>query len=491
MDVSIMNQNNYLWILISTITFISQMLLGTNIIFASMALFIFIATPYIFRYYASINNVGGVIFIATFLKLFIISQWLKILYLQPADTHLQAPQETVFVLLLGLAAFGAAGLAATPLVRGRGGLVKIPQDPTFLAWLAVAAAILTFIGMIARHLLGYDRIGEEEYVHGQGHVLFMYLDGFFPLAVAALTARAALLSGGRRFFDGFVVAALVFTVFQGFWENIRTGMVSGGVAFLVTYWVYGGKFGKRHIFGLLICTVFMQWLVFPLIDIQRGLPRNLSAMEFISETLRIAGDLTDQKSRFGYDEQLENTYLSWDTRLYYGDPTGFFDRFAPNALDEVVAHFERAAPFGVDALTEQVAFFVPNMLLGSLGLERPTRGGDQIEMAVLGTLSNMNYGMFAEVYAFVGQSLFLPVCCFIVFIYITVIHFIYGGLRQNYFLAFMISSSFFTLAGSDISELQAEIGLRGGLHLAVFLAVRWMVHFWKAGRPQEMGLSGR
>lgn len=491
MSASAMNQKNFLWALISATTFISQILLGTDIVFAFISLVIFIITPYIFRFYVSINNIGSLVFIATFLKLFIISQWLKILYLQPANTHLQAPQETVFIILLGLLAFGMAGPAVAVLVRGRGGLVKIPQDPVFLAWLAVAAAILAFIGIIARYLLGYDRIGEEEYVHGQGHVLFMYLDGFFPLAVAALTARAALLSGGRRFLDGFVIAALVFTVFQGFWENVRTAMVGGGVAFLVTYWVYGGIFSKRHIFGLIICTFIMQWLVFPLIDIQRGLPRNLSATEFISETLRIANDLTDQKSRFGYDEQLENTYLSWDTRLYYGDPTGFFDRFAPNALDEVVAHFERTAPFGIDALMEQIAYFIPNMLLGSLGLERPVRGGDQIEAAVLGTLSNMNYGMFAEVYAFVGENMFLPVCSFIIFIYVTALHFIYGGLRQNYFLAFMISSSFFTVAGSDLAEMQSEIGLRGGLHLAVFLAVRWMVHFWKAGRPQEMGLSGK
>lgn len=481
-----MKQNFTLWFLISMTTVVIQILLGTDIVYSATTFAIFLCFPIVFNLYSSINNIGCLIFLATFAKLFLVSQWLKILYLQPADTHLQAPQETVFILLLGLIAFWVAGLAAAPLVRGQGGLVKIPQDPVFLGWLAAAALVLTLLGTIARYWLGYDRVGEEQYVEGQGHVIILYIDAFSPLAVAALTARAALLSNGRRYIDGFVAAALLLTVVQGFWENIRTAMVGGGVAFLVTYWMYGGKFGKRHFFAVILSAALMQWLIFPLIDIQRGLPRNLSATEFISETLRIASDLTDQKSRFSYDSQLENIYLGWDTRLYYGDPTGFFDRFAPNALDEVIAELDKATPFSVEPLIEQTVYIIPNVVLRWLGMERPVRGGDQIEMTVLGTLSNMNYGLFSEVYFFAGPLLFLPVCATILLIYLVGAHMIYGGVRQNYFLAFMFSSSFFTVASVDFAELLAEIGLRGGLHLTVFIAVRWLVQFWKAGRPQEM-----
>lgn len=486
-----MNQKILLWMIVSALTFFGQLLLGSDFIFSVTSLAIFCLVPFVVRAYLFINNIGALIFIATFAKLFIVSQWLKILYLQPAGSNLQSPQQTAFILLLGLLAFWAAALAATPLLRGRSAPVRIPQDPLFLTWLAAAAALLTLIGSLGRHFLGYDRIGESEYVEGQGHVLLLYFDTFLPLTVAALTARAALLSSGRRFVDGFVLTALATTVLQGFWENTRTAMVSGGVAFLATYWVYGGKFSKRHLLGLALSAMLMQWLVFPLIDIQRGLPRNLSATEFISETLRIAGDLTDQRTRAGHDEQLENTYLSWDTRLYYGNPTGFFDRFAPNPVDEVVTYIDRTAPFGIDALTEQIAFIAPNLVLKPLGLERPTRGGEQIELAALGTITNMNYGLFAEIYAYVEPFLFLPICIFLIFIYITVAHMIYGGLQKNYFVVFFFSLSFFSIAVEDISALQAEIGIRGALHLAVFWGVRLLVRLWETGRPHEAEASGR
>lgn len=455
----------------SLVLFVLQLAMGTDPIYAMVALLIFALTPLVFRCYQRIDNMGGFVFLATYAKLFLLSQWLKIGFFQAADSHLLAPVETVVVLLIGLVAFWGAGLALTPLLTGRRSLLTISNDPVFLAHVAIGATLITLASVVMRSITGLSSVDGTSYEEGRGFVIILYLGQMLPLATAALTARACILSQGRRFIDVYVALTLLGTVLQGLLENQRTGMMAGAIAFLVTYLTYGGRIRAWHIGGTVAAGIVMQILVFPLIEVQRGIRDTTSIGEFISETLKVASDLADSETRAPYEQRLNDMYLWWDTRLYYGKPQGFIDRFAPNPLDETVDYLKYHEPFDLPELYGQVLYAVPNVFLNIIGLERPPRGVEVLETSILLTNTSMNYGVFAEVYIHSGLSLFLPIAFVVIFFYAGGLHLIYGKTKNNFFAAFGFSTLYFTFATSDLGSILPSLTLQGLIYLTFMVAV--------------------
>lgn len=459
------------WNVMSILVFMGQLALGTDPAFAGLSLMIFLATPRVFLAYWKIESLGAFIFLATYAKLFLVSQWIKLLLLQAADSNLQAPLDTVAVLLLGLLAFWMVALALPFLLRKRDCLIPPPQDPVGMKIVALGAVALTVGAILARHDLGFNRVGEADYQEGHGYALILFLDSLMPLAVAALTARAATLSGGRRFVDAWVLAALAASFLQGVWENQRTVMMAGAVCFAVTYVMYGGRVRGVHVVGIVLTAIIMQSFLFPLIEIQRGFSRNLTAMEYLSETVEVAGKLLDSRSRAGYDSELEETYQSWAGRLYYGAPTGFLDRFTPNQLDEAVAYTDMAGVFGGGYLPAQLSYAIPNLVLIPLGYERATRGIDMLDMALSGRIGDSNFGVLAEIYADIGMIPFFPVCVIVLAAYISLVHLVFGGIRRNYYAAFGFSALYFVFADSDLSNVISLIFGQGVLYLILMMVL--------------------
>ena len=459
------------WRVVSVLTCLLQLVLGTSPLFAAISLAIFLLTPMVIRMNGGIASMGSLLFVASYSKLFFIAQWVKILVGQPADSHLQAPIGTVFVLLMGVLVFMAAGMAVRILFGRSSGLVSLPQDPRFLAGLAIAATLLTLFSIVARHLAGLSRAGAMVYEEGQGLVLLLYMAHLLPLAVVATTARRAVLSEGKSFIDPWVLTTLLLTVLQGFWENVRLIMLGGGIAFIATYLSYGGKIRLRHLAPVMAMVVLMQLIIFPLIDLQRGIQRGLGVMGFLQETFNIASDLLDPFGRTLREEGLDNLYYSWDTRLYYGDPLGFLDRFSPSPLDEVVAFVQDGGTFGGETFPEQFLYAIPNVILQPLGIERPPRGGEILEVTILHTFTNMNYGVFAETYAYFGGFLFIPINIVVLFLYMAGLRLIYGDGEKNYFMPFGFSTLYFTYCNSDIADIGPQVTIQSVMNLLILVAV--------------------
>ncbi len=459
------------WFGISLATFLGQMMTGTDILFATASLAIFIFIPVVYRLYYHLDNIGGLILLATFGKLFLVSQWLKILFFQAADTNLDSPHQTVLLLLLALICFWLAGLLMWPFLAHRGGLLQSPQDPNFLLILSAVTLTVTLLALIACHYLGLSKLGDGEYEKGRGLVALLYATQLSPLAVAALTARAAILSNGRRFLDGFVIIALTFTVLQGVWENLRTSMMAGGVAFACTYLAYGGRIRGTHVTLVIVMGIVMQMFIFPLIDIQRGFSSDLTAMEFLERTAIVATDMLDPKARADHEYVLEEIYLSWYTRLYYGEPQGFLDRFAPNAVDETITLFQGQNHYGMSYLISQTSHLIPNIVLNPLGFEHPVNSGKRLELDVFGRHTFMNYGMIAELYASAGYLLFVPAAVFMMAFYFTGLHVLYGPMRNNYLSSYAFSTCYFTFASGDMKDALPQLSAQGVLNVLFFLLI--------------------
>lgn len=450
------------WLAISLTTFFLQVAIGTDLAFAGTVLLTFLLLPPVYTQFRRLDSIGAYLLVTTFSKLLIVSQWLKIAFLQPAESHLDEPLETVLVLLSSLAAFAMAGLLLRPCLKERHiQLFKPSHDPRFMLRTGLAALILALTAIFMRHHLGMDKLADpdalsSEEMRGQGMVLWNYFAVLLPFAVAILTARCMILSQGRRPLDLYTASSIVLCLTAGLWSNNRTEMFLGPVSFYVTYLVYGGRVRFLHIIAVLVAAIITQIVIFPLIDIQRTILPGLTYAEYFQDTMDLLSDMMDADRREQlYSQYLKTMYEGWSSRQYYGSPQGMIDRFSPSQVDEVVSHVTDNGRFGLEYLFYPVTRLIPPVLLGKFGLEHPLMGGRLLEVNIWGhdRFSYPNYSVISEIYSYVGFWAFPLSCTIILFIFFFIIHYIYGGLKNNYFGAFCVSIYFFTLADGDLSEI--------------------------------------
>lgn len=449
-----------IWIGVSLATALFQLSLGTGLPFVVVSLAIFLLLPVPFRILRASDSAGCFLFIATMGKLFIVSQWIKILLLQPADTHLAEPVETALALLVGLAAFAVAAAMLYPVLPSlRVRVLRPSDDPEFLVRFGWFVFGLSLLGFAMRLWLSVGSVEADEAPTGRGRVVWSYLGHLMPLAVAVFTARRIILSPGRRPIDLPVAFVILACCVAGLMTNTRTFMVSGLLAFAVTYLCYGGGIRPVHLLFLVAGGIVMQFYIFPVVDAQRGLSPSLPLLDYLTETLRIVAAVFDRET---WEASYERDWLigaeSFVTRLYYGSPFGLLERFTPNQVDEVVAYVVDTGTFGVEYVLYPFSRLLPNLATAMLDWERPLSGAELLQTTIFSTdnFSSPNYGLFAELYAYVGLSGVLLAGAPVLFAYLLALHLVYGGFRNNYLAAFCISTYLFTIADMDMGSMVGQ-----------------------------------
>lgn len=462
-----------IWVGISVVTALLQLALGTSVQFVTLSLAIFLLLPFPLRLFWTSDNVGVFLTMVTLGKLFIVSQWIKIILAQAADTHLAEPNETALTLLLGLLAFTvAAALLSRVLPSLRLRVLKPSGDPGFLGRFGWFTFALSCLGFVMRRWLTQ---GIEDIPAGHGLVFWNYLMLLMPMSTAAFTARCILQSSGRRRIDLPVIVTILGCFLVGLIDNTRSFMLSGLLTFVITQICYGARARYSHLLILVAGSFVMQRYLFPIVDAQRGVPRDLSVVEYLERTVQIILDVFDYETwQNNYGHRLLETYMSFLTRLYYGDPFGFLDRFTPSQLDESVSFFIDTEKLGVSYIFYPMTRIIPNVIFTSLGMERPIFGGQIIQASIFpnSEYSNPNYGIFAELYAYSGNyGVFFAGSLFI-FMLLAVFHIFYGGFRNNYLAAFCISSYLFVLADADMGEMVGRTLEQGFVCALVYFAAR-------------------
>lgn len=472
------------WFLASLAVFGAQLALGTGLDFAVTSLVIFLALPLVWQVYAAADNVGGPLLLTTFGKLFVISQFIKVGMGQAADTNLDAPVDTALVLLAGLAGFLLAGVMlhqVLPLMRFRA--MRPHHDPRYLRNIGLAALAMSLLGSI----WGWFVVSSTSDMPGaegaEGTAVWSYLVMLQPFAAAVFTARASIRSGGARTLDRYVMATLAVGVVLGIWGNSRTTLLSGFAAYYLTYLGYGGRIMWRHAALVLAAAVLTQVFFFPLIDLQRQLPRNLSAQEYIVETADLALKILDGEY-LATDEgdRIQSIYELWSSRHYYGDPAALLDRFTPSQVDEAVFAIPEEKVLGAENLFSPLLRVVPRRATALLGYDYPGSALENIEYEVWRSpyYTFLNYGVFVEVYAAIGIT-FLPVVTGVyLFLFFAAAHLVYGGITRNYLGAFCSSIFLFIIADSEMGELVARISGQSAMYVVMYLIANWL---WKPTDP--------
>lgn len=462
-----------IWVCISVVTALLQLALGTSVQFVMLSLAIFLLLPLPLRLFWIDDNVGVFLTAVTVGKLFIVSQWIKIILGQPADTHLAEPTETALTLLLGLLAFTvAAALLSQTLPSLRLRVLKPSDDPGFLGRFGWFTFALSCLGFLVHRWLTQ---GLEDVPAGRGLVFWNYLMLMMPMSTAALTARCLLRSSGRHRIDLPVILTILSCFLIGLLGNSRSFMLGGLLTFVITQVCYGARARYSHLLLLVAGSFVMQRYLFPIVDAQRSLPRDLSITEYFQRTFQIVIDIFDYTTwQNNYGHTLFDTYISFFTRLYYGDPFGFLDRFTPSQLDESVSFFADTEKLGAIYIFYPITRVIPNIIFKILEWEKPIFGGIILQSSIFpdSEYSNPNYGVFAELYAYSGNyGVFFAGAIFI-FIFLMALHVLYGGFRNNYLAAFCTSSYLFVIADTDMGEMVGRTLEQGFVCALVYFTAR-------------------
>ena len=477
-DIYTMPRWAYLWYAMSFAITIAQIYLGTDTEFFVMSAIIFLLFPITYGLYVKINSFGAYIVAATYMKLFFVAQVVKVILGQPADSYLAAPTDTALVLLLSLVAFLAVALVMSAMeLHRRPPLIQPLNDPVFMGNLGWATLVLVVVSMALRHLLGVDaEVRAEDVPEGgaiPGAAIWNYMRSLPPFSVAVFTARQMLLSSGRNTVDFQVLIAILFGIALGLLSISRTEMLTGVVAWALTYFCYGGRLRPWQLAAGIVSVLLMTFIIFPLINIQRGLQPGLSTAEYISETF----DIAEQLASGATPDDVAGTYDLYSIpieRQYYGTPTGLWDRFTPNQVDEVVDYVEKNGASDWTGLLEPAERLVPNFVYRALGLDTPVN----VTFAIQTTLnpymyySAPNYGVMSEGYFYAGHAGVVIMIMIFFTLYLSGIQYVVGSWANNYILSFYTSTVLFSAADESFGSIVGLTLGQGIVCLAIY-ALAW------------------
>lgn len=480
-----------IWLGIGFVTAMAELALGTDLGFVLVVFACFILFPFTLAVFRRHDSMVTILVAVTFFKLLFVSQWIKIGLGQSADSFLDQPMLTMSALLLGMLGFTVSGLISGALSTHLPFRLMTPRhDPRFMLWLGISAMILGAAAEIVRHVLLLQAVAEtveQDTASSGGGAIIGYLSNLPILAVTILTARSFALSGRHKITNGFTLVAVLLCVGAGLLGNSRTTMLSGAVAFLLTYLSYGGRIRLWHMAAGIVGVMTVNSIIFPLIDLQRQLPKELPTGEYLERTMDLAvGLISGSTADSKLEEQLMRIYQSWDTRQYYGTPSGLLDRFSPSQVDEVASFVEDSGPVGMDVAMRPFSRIIPPSVLRMFGQEHPEMGGQLIQRDTSRAIiyTSPNYGIIAETLYYVGLGM-LPL---MVILYMTPFLFgiqaVYGGFKQNYLGTFATTLFLTIIADGQVSELYARLFEQGTLFTFLYVIAGAVWSLFAPSQPQ-------
>jgi len=321
--------------------------------------------------------------IATLLKNFEVSQVLKIVFWQAADTNLIAPIETAWVVSAGTWGCVAAAVAyafLSPRITFRTPLSR-PLDESLLT---TAGSVFLVIGLIAKYLTVINPLGS---------VVFVYLSDFAYAGVAAFAWKTWRTSGGKRLFDFAGIISLILILAL----SLQTGSkftILAPFAFAIALCLSFEYLPRRATMLVgVTALVAAATIIHPLITYTRA-----SGSDSVKSAAAALGDVISDPSRWAsVTEESDRIESHWITRLYYGRPLGLVSRFTPNQIGDLVV----VAPYSHLAIGSYVATSFGGLLPQTFGFARSNNlGQSELESVVqrktvMGQ-NNSNYGLMAS-----------------------------------------------------------------------------------------------
>ena len=342
--------------------FALQLASGTGAGFA-MTIFAFIMlSGFAFNLTGGLSTVTGTGMTMLACKIVVVSQIAKIFFWQPADSHLEIPQTTALVLLVGLASMIVGIVAGGDLRRPRGWITPV-VNPRDLLIGAIVCGLLTTACAALVVFSGVDA-GSGELRTGGLVGLGRQFSIASPISIIFATAYEVTRTNGRRSFSPLVAATMLVSIVFGIAMGTKQGIFETVLFYALTCIAFEFRFRRIHLIILGICAVVGMVLVWPIMQAMKSLDIAKSAT--VSDKIEIATDVVANmatvsdftETRDGLEE------LMTDERFeYYGQPMGWLERLSLiEQDDELVLSAVESGETGSQTITHAFEALVPSFI---------------------------------------------------------------------------------------------------------------------------------
>jgi hypothetical protein len=360
-----------------------SLMIGASVAYVAGQLSVMFAASVLIGLAPRLPFAVALVLLATVAKNFAISQWMKVLLLQPADVGMLAPVDTAWAIALATLGFALAAAIyvkfspsetwTTPLSRSTS-----PGTVVASAWVLLVA------GVISKKLFADDSARS---------VILSYAGDLVYAATAAFAYDNYRRSEGRSIMDWRVCFALVATLAASVGSGSKFAMLVPFVIVGLLHVAFSVVPRAKFVIPLLGVFVALSIVIYPMVTYVRTVHGGAaSIVSAIEEIMDNPAKLTEMQ------EIGDRVAQGWRTRLYYGRPIGMMDRFTPNQVADVVS----VASYTRYDLGSYVASAPVALLPQTFGFARNQKASGQgtLETAVRRQVSNggnsANYGLTAD-----------------------------------------------------------------------------------------------
>jgi len=351
------------WIMAILTLLTLQLCCGTYPPFAALVALFCLLT------YGAVMAAGGLMSLTGAMVFFLavqnvlVAQVAKVVFWQPADSHLSQPLTTMGVYNAGMLGFYvAAVLFKRSRLSRRPPLFAPETDPTRLMWVAyISTAFFIFQAVFTRAASVDAETGAQN--TGGLFGLLQAIPFLFALSVASGTAYLVVSSRGRRSLGFVNLAPIAVILVLGTFSASREVYPDAIGIYFLTCYAFRFRFRPIH-FGVLLAGAYVaQFIFFPYALYARSFVRTPDVQKNIQMAAGTLLEVISDPAKFQKLEYGTSKYTSHNF-LYYGKPYPTLDRFSQiTYADAVIDVATRQSNSEMDTITPGFLAIPPRFLL--------------------------------------------------------------------------------------------------------------------------------
>ncbi len=344
---------------------ILQLALGTAPAFAVAMFAYLLVTVVAFNLAGGLYTYTGSYIALQSLQSVSLAQVAKIALLQPADSNLRAPLESICVYLLGEISLLCAILVTRKFKTNSKPIFDGRRYTSRLLSMSIAS---TVIGVSAQIIVGLYAYGTSEKGGIEGGTVLSYLHQlplFVPLGVMLGTVHIIKSSGGARSLRSYTLLPMIFMTVWGFFSNSKSQTYEALLIYLVVCMVYRYRFTGKQIGLFLGFGLLGVLIIFPFIQYVRRYALEGDIVVRAQTTIGVIQDvgIVTAIQDFKLEESLREESGQQNAALYYGKDMGFLDRVSLiENEDALVYATEHSGPRGMRPYLDGVLSMTPRFL---------------------------------------------------------------------------------------------------------------------------------
>ena len=409
----------------ATVLLCSQLAVGTGFYFASCVFVYIMLAVYAFNMVGGFYRASGAFIFFNSVNGLILSQCVKVIVGEPANSNLYEPNRTITVYLIGMMGMTFAAIA-TRRIRPAKSIVDDIKDIRKLPQMAVGCFAMGAAYPWISQLYATDAGS------GTAWSALNQLNFFLPLSVVLSTYSVIKASNGARSVNAMVLITVGYSTLVGVFNFSKQGAFAPMVAYLLTCAALRFRFKAAQIvFFCVFGAVSLQFLV-PMIQMMKG------AAEYVptaTSKFNMEVDLLSHPVKMAADYKVASEAdHEASVADYYDKDMGLMGRFSLIAISSLLIEYtDHGHLHGWDQMVLSLESVIPHFIWP----DKPQgRKGNTYarELGILGeddTTTGITFPLVSEAYTLGGLTGVFLVSSILLTLYFFAFDSLVGDIRNS------------------------------------------------------------